>query len=45
MITIENVNLTLQKNEILKDVSVHFERGKIHGLIGRNGSGKTMLMK
>lgn len=33
------------KNEILKDVSVCFEQGKIHGLIGRNGSGKTMLMK
>ena len=45
MIEIENVCLTLQKNEILKSVSVHFERGKIHGLIGRNGSGKTMLMK
>ena len=35
----------MQKNEILKDISVHFDRGKIHGLIGRNGSGKTMLMK
>ena len=45
MIEIKNVNLTLQKNEILKNVSAHFERGKIHGLIGRNGSGKTMLMK
>ena len=45
MIEIKNVNLILQKNEILKDISVHFERGKIHGLIGRNGSGKTMLMK
>ena len=45
MIEIKNVNLTLQKNEILKNVSVRFERGKIHGLIGRNGSGKTMLMK
>lgn len=45
MIEIKNVNLTLQKNEILKSVSVNFERGKIHGLIGRNGSGKTMLMK
>lgn len=33
------------KNEILKDVSMCFEQGKIHGLIGRNGSGKTMLMK
>lgn len=45
MIEVKNVNLTLQKNEILKSVSVNFERGKIHGLIGRNGSGKTMLMK
>ena len=45
MIEVKNVRLTLQKNEILKDISVHFERGKIHGLIGRNGSGKTMLMK
>lgn len=45
MIEIQNVSLTLQKNEILKNISVHFERGIIHGLIGRNGSGKTMLMK
>ncbi len=45
MIIIKNVSLTLQKNDILKDVSVRFERRKIHGLIGRNGSGKTMLMK
>ena len=29
MIDVKNVNLTLQKNEILKDISVHFERGKI----------------
>ena len=45
MIEVKNVGLILQKNEILKDIYVHFERGKIHGLIGRNGSGKTMLMK
>ena len=45
MVEVKNVGLILQKNEILKDISVHFERGKIHGLIGRNGSGKTMLMK
>lgn len=30
---------------ILDNVSVSFEAGKVHGLIGRNGSGKTMLMK
>lgn len=30
---------------MLNDVNISFEKGKIHGLIGRNGSGKTMLMK
>ncbi len=30
---------------VLNDVTVSFEDGKIHGLVGRNGSGKTMLMK
>ncbi|MCH5349097.1 MAG: ATP-binding cassette domain-containing protein [Oscillospiraceae bacterium] len=45
MVQVKELDLTLQKNEILKKVSVDFERGKIHGLIGRNGSGKTMLMK
>lgn len=30
---------------VLKDVSLTFEKGKIHGIIGRNGSGKTVLMK
>ncbi len=30
---------------VLNNISVCFERGKVHGLIGRNGSGKTMLMK
>lgn len=29
----------------LADVSVRFEKGKIHGIIGRNGSGKTVLFK
>lgn len=45
MIEVKNVSLTLQKNPILKNISASFEKGKIHGLIGRNGSGKTMLMK
>ena len=30
---------------ILRDINVEFDDGKIHGIIGRNGSGKTMLMK
>ena len=45
IIEIKGLDLTIKKTEILKKVSVSFEQGKIHGLIGRNGSGKTMLMK
>lgn len=45
VIELENVCLTIKKHEILKNITHSFEKGKIHGLIGRNGSGKTMLMK
>ena len=45
VIVLENVCLTIKKHEILKNITHSFEKGKIHGLIGRNGSGKTMLMK
>lgn len=44
-IEIQNLSLTIKKTEILKNINIEFEKGKIHGLIGRNGSGKTMLMK
>lgn len=45
MIEIKDLSLTIKKTEILKHINIAFEKGKIHGLIGRNGSGKTMLMK
>lgn len=45
IISVENVTLTIRKAQILCNVSVQFEEGRIHGIIGRNGSGKTMLMK
>ena len=45
MINVQELSLTLNKTEILKNITVDFAKGKIHGLIGRNGSGKTMLMK
>ena len=45
MIKVENVSLKIKKDMILQNINVEFERGKIHGIIGRNGSGKTMLMK
>ena len=47
MNAIEIINLTKRFKEavVLDNISVNFEQGKVHGLIGRNGSGKTMLMK
>ena len=45
MITVKNLSLKIQKDVILSDIDLHIERGKITGLIGRNGCGKTMLMK
>lgn len=45
MINTENLSLTINKTEILRNITISFDKGKIHGLIGRNGSGKTMLMK
>ena len=44
-VVISHVTKVYGKDTVLKDVSVSFEAGKIHGVIGRNGSGKTMLFK
>lgn len=33
------------KEIILKDINLDLQKGAIHGIIGRNGSGKTVLMK
>ena len=44
-ISVEHVSLTIGAAQILRDISVQFEAGEIHGIAGRNGSGKTMLMK
>lgn len=47
MICVETEHLTKKYGEVtvLNDITIQFESGKVHGLIGRNGSGKTMLMK
>lgn len=45
MICIDSLSLTITEHQILKNITHSFESGKIHGLIGRNGSGKSMLMK
>lgn len=45
IISVETVSLNIGAAHILRDVSIQFEEGLIHGIVGRNGSGKTMLMK
>ena len=44
-IRIENAGKCIKGTWIFQNVTVSFESGKIHGLIGRKGAGKTMLMK
>lgn len=45
MIRIDSVSLQLNKRQILNNISLELHSGKIYGLVGNNGCGKTMLMK
>jgi ABC-2 type transport system ATP-binding protein len=45
MIEVRNACKSFKETEALDNVSVNFERERIHGIIGRNGSGKTVLFK
>lgn len=45
MIEIENLTKTFGTQTVISDVSGIFYPGKIYGFVGRNGSGKTVLMK
>ena len=45
VIKVEHVSMVFGEETVLKDVSFEFEEGKIYGIIGNNGSGKTVLMK
>lgn len=45
LVEITNAVKCFKETTALKSVSVKFKTGKIHGVIGRNGSGKTVLFK
>ena len=45
MIKIEHLTKKFGDAVVLDDISMELVPGKIYGLVGRNGSGKTMLMK
>lgn len=42
---VKNATKIIDKTVVLDSVDLQLERGKIYGLKGKNGSGKTMLMK
>ena len=44
-ITVKNVTMKFKGQVVLNDINIDFEMGKIYGIIGRNGSGKTVLLK
>jgi len=45
MIEIENINKSFGNNEVLKNISYDFQRGKTNLIIGESGSGKTTLLR
>lgn len=45
VIEVNCVNKSFGDEKVLKDVTHSFEKGQIHGIVGNNGSGKTVLMK
>lgn len=45
VIKVEKVCKTIKKIPVLTDINLQLESGKVYGLKGKNGSGKTMLMR
>ena len=45
LLEIKNLNKSFDKKEVLKDINLNIKRGKIIGLLGKNGVGKTTLIK
>ena len=45
VIKLDHVSKKFSEEQVLKDVCFEFQEGKIYGIVGNNGSGKTVLMK
>ncbi len=44
-IKVHDLTVRFGETTVLNNISLSFEKNKIHGLVGRNGSGKTILLK
>ena len=45
VVEINKLSKSFGKEQVLREISHSFERGRIHGIIGFNGSGKTVMFK
>lgn len=45
MIAIKNLYKKFGAKEVLKDINIEFEKGKVYGIVGENGAGKTTLFR
>ncbi|MDT2661128.1 ATP-binding cassette domain-containing protein [Enterococcus hulanensis] len=45
MIKMNNISKIYKKHKVLDDISLTIQKGDIYGLVGRNGAGKTTIMK
>jgi ABC-type multidrug transport system ATPase subunit len=45
ILTAEHIRKEYSGNTVLRDVSIHINKGEIYGLVGKNGSGKTTLFR
>lgn len=45
MIKVNNITREIKSNMILNNITLKFKSGKVYGLCGHNGSGKTMLLR
>ena len=45
MISLDKVQVAIENVQVLRDFSLHLGAGTMTGLIGRNGAGKTTVMR
>ena len=45
MISIHNLSKFFGEKQVLKNINIQFDKGKVYGIVGENGAGKTTLFR